>query len=101
MTSTSRPEGWWSSDDVAGTEPSTPMANTPPSPADSRLSVGEANQKVRRMASRNSLELFGEKGITLGKAGAVGGGLSRDGAFGIGVGGGSDDNKKRRKRRKE
>jgi len=86
---------------VAGTEPSTPLAKTPSSPDEPRLQIGEANQQVRRMASRNSLELFGEKGITLGKAGVVGGGLSRDGAVGVGVGGGSDDGKRRRKRRKE
>jgi lysosomal acid lipase/cholesteryl ester hydrolase len=28
-TSTSRPEGWWSSDEVGGTEPSTPATKTP------------------------------------------------------------------------
>jgi lysosomal acid lipase/cholesteryl ester hydrolase len=99
-TTTSRPEGWWSSDEVAGTEPSTPMSSkTPPLADDSHLQVGAANQKVRRQVSKNSFESFGERGITFGKAGVVGG-VSMDDAVGAGVGA-AMDGRKRKKKRKE
>jgi lysosomal acid lipase/cholesteryl ester hydrolase len=98
-TTTSRPEGWWSSDEVAGTEPSTPMSSKSPPPTDdSHLQAGEPNQKVRRIVSRGSIQTFGEKGITVGKAGVVGG-VNMDDAVGSGVSF-SGDGKKRKKRRK-
>jgi lysosomal acid lipase/cholesteryl ester hydrolase len=99
-TTTSRPEGWWSSDDVAGTEPSTPISSKTPPPTDnSHLQSGSANHEVRRKVSRNSIESFGERGITFGKAGVVGG-VNMDDAVGAAVGV-TGDGKKRKKRRKE
>jgi lysosomal acid lipase/cholesteryl ester hydrolase len=99
-TTTSRPEGWWSSDDVAGTEPSTPMSvKTPPALDESHLQADTMDQKVRRKISRNSIESFGERGITFGKAGVVGG-VNMDDAVGAAVGV-AEDGKKRKKRRKE
>ena len=101
-TTTSRPEGWWSSDDVAGTEPSTPASKTPtarrsvenltklfaiaspdaaampPAREDSPPPPAEtANKTIRRVGSRSSIEQFGERGIRIGASKAVGG-VSRD-----------------------
>lgn len=59
QTSTSRPEGWWSSDDVAGTEPSTP--NKTLSKKRSFDSQGSNGRRSR----------FGDRGISLGSAKAV------------------------------
>ncbi|KAF2732363.1 alpha/beta-hydrolase [Polyplosphaeria fusca] len=64
QTATSRPEGWWSSDEVAGTghsEPSTPLLQKSPS----RLSID--SQKSGKHS------VFGERGITLGAGKAVSG----------------------------
>jgi lysosomal acid lipase/cholesteryl ester hydrolase len=91
-TTTSRPEGWWSSDEVAGTEPSTPMSPKTPPP-------GDSDQNIRHKVSRSSIQAFGEKGITVGKAGVVGG-VNMDDAVGAGVGF-VGDGKKRKKRRKD
>jgi lysosomal acid lipase/cholesteryl ester hydrolase len=70
QTSTSRPEGWWSSDEVAG------------SPKDSAV--------LTRSPSRNSFEsgrgVYGLKGIQVGASKAVGGLVH---GVGVGVGGGS------------
>ncbi|KAF2134981.1 alpha/beta-hydrolase [Dothidotthia symphoricarpi CBS 119687] len=75
QSSTSRPEGWWSSDevggdDVGGTEPSAP--STPPPP------------KFRRKMSERSVDSanlarFGNKGITLGVGRAVSGIVGMEG----------------------
>jgi len=63
QTSTSRPEGWWSSDDVAGTEPSTPNKTVQVKRSfDSVNSTGHASGRQSR---------FGERGISLGSAKAV------------------------------
>lgn len=62
QTSTSRPEGWWSSDEVAGTEhshPSTPKRSPRRSSFDSQRSVKSLGGK------------FGDKGISLGAGKAV------------------------------
>lgn len=54
LTSTSRPEGWWSSDEVAGTEPSQPT--TP-----RRRGSFDSQRSGKNLAGR-----FGTKGIRLG-----------------------------------
>ncbi|EUC40950.1 hypothetical protein COCMIDRAFT_107493 [Bipolaris oryzae ATCC 44560] len=64
QTSTSRPEGWWSSDDVAGTDPSQSTTPASPTPA-RRLSIG-SQQSTKSMAGK-----FGAKGITVGASKAV------------------------------
>jgi lysosomal acid lipase/cholesteryl ester hydrolase len=61
-TSTSRPEGWWSSDEVAGTEPSTPAKPS------SSLGVPPTDNRP----INQSLAL-GTKGISLGAVKPVGG----------------------------
>ncbi|KAL6710636.1 cholesterol esterase [Coniothyrium glycines] len=58
QTSTSRPEGWWSSDEVANTQPSTPKRSPRRSSFDSQRSGA-------------SQARFGNKGITLGVGKAV------------------------------
>jgi lysosomal acid lipase/cholesteryl ester hydrolase len=71
-TSTSRPEGWWSSDEVAGTEQSRP--STPKTPvyqsnrSPSRASFDSAHTTGSKITGR-----FGEKGISLGVARAISG----------------------------
>lgn len=106
-TTTSRPEGWWSSDEVGGTETSTPAH----SGSDARpLSAGVQKSGVQGSANRpespNSIKgaSFSQRGISLSKGGAVGG-LSSD----VGTGSlqlqdsssNSDLKKKKRLRRKE
>lgn len=76
-TSTSRPEGWWSSDEVVGTEPSTPAttAKSPDAAALHHLTNEESStpneidgKRIKRADSRTSVTSFGEKGISLGVA---------------------------------
>ena len=98
QSNTSRPEGWWSSDEVAG-EPDTPIT---PQQAVRSSSVGS------HKSTRSSV--FGERGITLGAARAVSGmvgGLGRgEGSgsgrenVGQGVDGTTDDKKSKKTRRK-
>jgi lysosomal acid lipase/cholesteryl ester hydrolase len=97
QTTTSRPEGWWSSDEVPESEPSTPVTMTSPSVDNAHLHAEEANQKVRRSGSRNSFESFGERGITIGKARVVGG-VNMDDAIGAGTGSGSEKRSKKRRK---
>ncbi|KAJ4367886.1 cholesterol esterase [Didymella sp. IMI 355093] len=59
QTSTSRPEGWWSSDDVAGTEPSTPNKTV------------SKRRSFDSQASSGRQSRFGDRGISLGSAKAV------------------------------
>lgn len=59
QTSTSRPEGWWSSDEVAGTEPSTP-----------NKTIAE-RRSFDSQASNGRQSRFGDRGISLGSAKAV------------------------------
>jgi lysosomal acid lipase/cholesteryl ester hydrolase len=97
QTSTSRPEGWWSSDDVAGTGHSDPT--TPPM------------QKSLSAASFDSqktgiLSIFEKKGISLGASKAVNGVVSGLGkgehiTSGSASASGRDDKKKKRSRRNE
>jgi len=65
QTSTSRPEGWWSSDEVAGTDPSFPTTPANTSPARRRSSFG-SQQSTKSMTGK-----FGAKGITLGAGKAI------------------------------
>jgi lysosomal acid lipase/cholesteryl ester hydrolase len=68
QSSTSRPEGWWSSDEVAGTghsDPSTPISANLPNRSSSRASFD--SQKSRQSS------LFNTKGISLGVGRAVSG----------------------------
>jgi lysosomal acid lipase/cholesteryl ester hydrolase len=77
--SSSRPEGWWSSDEVVGTEPSTPITHedthqsSPESLAGSKKAQNSNTSSMRRSASKTSLKSFGERGIVVGKSGTVGG----------------------------
>ncbi|KAF2464271.1 alpha/beta-hydrolase [Lindgomyces ingoldianus] len=80
QSSTSRPEGWWSSDEVAGTghsEPSTPVIQKSPS----RLSIDS-----QRSGRSGKLSVFGERGISLGVGRAVSG---MSGGLGKGEGSGT------------
>ena len=61
QTTSSRPEGWWSSDEIANTHPSTPHNRSP-----SRASIDSTSSKIE---SRQ----FGDKGISLGVAKAISG----------------------------
>jgi lysosomal acid lipase/cholesteryl ester hydrolase len=65
QTTTSRPEGWWSSDEVAGTEPSQSTTPASPTPA-RRLSIG-SQQSTKSMTTGK----VGAKGITIGASKAV------------------------------
>ena len=56
QTSTSRPEGWWSSDEVAGTEPNTPDK------------IVKNRRSFDSLGSNGRVSRFGERGITLGSA---------------------------------
>ncbi|KAF1915761.1 Alpha/Beta hydrolase protein [Ampelomyces quisqualis] len=106
QTSTSRPEGWWSSDEVGGTEqsrpttPKTPIHNANHSP--SRASF----DSTRSSASKVGTGRFGDKGISLGVAKAISGlvggeghgeasGLKSDGEKALEA---SAEDKKRRKK---
>ncbi|KAL6156707.1 cholesterol esterase [Exserohilum turcicum] len=66
QTSTSRPEGWWSSDEVAGTDPS--QTTTPASPTPARRSSFGSLQSTKSVAGK-----VGAKGITVGAGKAVSG----------------------------
>ncbi|KAL1386018.1 Alpha/Beta hydrolase protein [Phyllosticta capitalensis] len=73
---TSRPEGWWSSDEVGGTD--SPSASSPPPPPSSagKKSPGRASMSSAlssKEGASKSEARFGEKGITLGMGRAVGG----------------------------
>lgn len=73
VSATSRPEGWWSSDEVAGTGHSAPTTPPPPPPAQR---AAEVRPMTRRQGSGDSAQsgrnsLFGEKGISLGVGKAV------------------------------
>jgi lysosomal acid lipase/cholesteryl ester hydrolase len=72
QSSTSRPEGWWSSDDVAGTEHSRPASPKTPvnrsvNRSPSRASVDSARSSGSKYASGR----FGNKGISVGVAKAM------------------------------
>lgn len=104
QTSQSRPEGWWSSDEVADTSrPSTPAAadkESPLSPVESLRA-----RSVQRKGSRISIESggsgseskvgFGRSGITVGASKPVGG-VDMAGASGKGSGLGSSAGSKKR-----
>ena len=67
QTSTSRPEGWWSSDDVAGTEHETSHPSTP------SRALGTRRCSFDSQGSNERQSKFGVKGISLGSAKAVSG----------------------------
>lgn len=82
-TSRSRPEGWWSSDEVAGTEQSQP--STP-----SRIDKSPRRASFDSHTSVNSLTgKFGEKGIRLGVGKAISALTDVEG-YGAGTGSGKD-----------
>ena len=82
QTSTSRPEGWWSSDEVAGTEQSHPT--TP------HVSNSPRRTSIDSHISTNSLTgRFGDKGIRLGVGKAVSGVIDGEG-LGEGTGSGKE-----------
>lgn len=104
-TTTSRPEGWWSSDEVGGTEPSTPAqsgtdirptsAGTQKSPTQSQIGFSDGNTAAKDVS-------FGQRGISLSKGAAVGG-LSSDIGHGSlqsqGSSSGTDAKRKKRLKR--
>ena len=71
-TSTSRPEGWWSSDDVGNTEHEASHPSTP-----SRVVVKRRSFDSQGSNGRQSR--FGERGISLGSAKAVSGVVDGEG----------------------
>jgi lysosomal acid lipase/cholesteryl ester hydrolase len=72
QSTTSRPEGWWSSDEVAGTEHSRPA--TPKTPVFRNRSPSRASfESTRSNGSKIGSGKFGEKGISLGVAKAISG----------------------------
>jgi lysosomal acid lipase/cholesteryl ester hydrolase len=80
QSSSSRPEGWWSSDEVAGTEQSTP--STPNMTRHSRRQSFDSQRSGK-------MSRFGDKGITIGVSKAVSGITSGEG-HGEGTGSGKD-----------
>jgi lysosomal acid lipase/cholesteryl ester hydrolase len=102
QTSTSRPEGWWSSDDVAGTEQSRPASPKTPVNRSARSPSRASVDSTRSTASKYATGRFGNKGISLGVAKAINGLVD-----GEGVGEGSASRSSRevseeeRKRRKK
>ncbi|KAL0258175.1 cholesterol esterase [Diplodia seriata] len=88
----SRPEGWWSSDEVGGTDSSPP----PPAHSPGRASFSS-------LISQGKTETkFGSKGITLGAGKAVGGLVSGSGTGTVGITTGGEPNaKKGTKKRKQ
>jgi lysosomal acid lipase/cholesteryl ester hydrolase len=71
-TTSSRPEGWWSSDEVAGTEVSRPA--TPKTPIFRNRSPSRASfDSTRSTGSKLGSGRFGDKGISLGVAKAISG----------------------------
>jgi lysosomal acid lipase/cholesteryl ester hydrolase len=66
QTSTSRPEGWWSSDEVAGTENS--HSSTPANKSPTRRGSFDSTQSSMSKSGK-----FGAKGITIGAGKAVSG----------------------------
>lgn len=83
----SRPEGWWSSDEVAGTDSSPP----PPARSPGRTSLSSLMSREGKGEAK-----FGSKGITLGAGKAVGGIISGSGTGTLASAGGtSDDSKKK------
>ncbi|KAH6864969.1 hypothetical protein J4E91_006677 [Alternaria rosae] len=89
-TSTSRPEGWWSSDEVAGTDPS--QTTTPANHTPARRSSFDSQQSTKSMAGK-----FGANGITLGAGKAVSGVTITQGE-GFGEGSGTNKDKNDRER---
>jgi lysosomal acid lipase/cholesteryl ester hydrolase len=72
QTSTSRPEGWWSSDDVAGTEQSRPASPKTPANRSANMSPSRASvDSTRSAGSKYSSGRFGNKGISVGVAKAM------------------------------
>ncbi|KAF2676491.1 alpha/beta-hydrolase [Lentithecium fluviatile CBS 122367] len=109
QSSTSRPEGWWSSDEVAGTghsEPTTPplqMTKRPGSKSPGskspqrRIAERRGSFDSQKSGRSGKLSVFGERGITLGVGKAVSAVL---GAEGRGEGTGSGESEGERKRRR-
>lgn len=74
QTSTSRPEGWWSSDEVAGTEHSRPSTPKTPVYINPHRSESRASfDSTRSSGSKLGAGKFGDKGISLGVAKAISG----------------------------
>ncbi|OAL00859.1 alpha/beta-hydrolase [Phaeosphaeriaceae sp. SRC1lsM3a] len=107
QTSTSRPEGWWSSDEVAGTEHSRP--STPKTPVFHQRSPSRASfDSTRSSGSKLVAGKFGEKGISLGVAKPINGlvdgeghgeasGVKSDGEKSLGAGVSAEEKRRRKK----
>ncbi|KAF1960923.1 alpha/beta-hydrolase [Byssothecium circinans] len=107
--STSRPEGWWSSDEVAETgqsDPSTPTGQMPPQL--SLKGVGGLERRgsfdSQRSGKSGKVSLFDGRGISLGVGKAVSGivgGLGKGEGSGSGGSGKDGEGEKRRRKAKK
>ena len=101
QSSTSRPEGWWSSDEVAGTGHSEPT--TPPVPVDVAFATGKSPARRGSFDSQRSgrsgkVSLFGQKGISLGVGKAVSGVVEGEGRGEASAEGGVETGKRGRRK---
>ena len=103
----SRPEGWWSSDDVAETEPSTPadmILNDPLSrPSERKPGHRRSPSRASQMnyeGSGNEAK-FERGGISLGAGKAVSGLVATNGVGSASASGSAGEGKRKKKRRKE
>jgi lysosomal acid lipase/cholesteryl ester hydrolase len=98
-TSTSRPEGWWSSDEVGPSEPATPGNDPSPltlpentSGTDGSASLTPNQRALAKKPSQSSFDLakVNERGISIGASKAVGGIIRDGGATATKVGSGGE-----------
>lgn len=75
QTSTSRPEGWWSSDEVGGTEHEHEVSH----PSTPNRALGMKRRSFDSLGSNGRQSRFGERGISLGSAKAVSGVVGGEG----------------------
>jgi len=103
----SRPEGWWSSDDVAGTEPSTPANRSPDDPLLRSSEKQSGHRSSPSRASQMSYEGSGNEakfekgGISLGAGKAVSGLAATLGVGSASASGSAGEGKRKKKRRKD
>lgn len=87
----SRPEGWWSSDEVGGTDSSPPPPTQSPGRGSFSSLISQGKPETK----------FGSKGITLGAGKAVGGLVSGSGTGTVGTVGGESSSKKKGNKKKK
>jgi lysosomal acid lipase/cholesteryl ester hydrolase len=94
--STSRPEGWWSSDEVAGTEQSRPA--TPKTPITGNHNRSSSRASFDSQRSAIGAGRFGTKGISLGVAQAISGLVDGEGRGELGSEGEGSEERTRKRR---